>query len=515
MEMLYTALMKSSALLLISSLLYTAIFLWRASRSRLNAAKAAHWSAKYSGRWIQRQRLQLRDTAAVHEAHLRHGPVVRLGPSEISVNDIDAGVKLIYEARMPKTDWYQFAVSYGAESMFAISNEKQHMQRKKLVAKPYLKSSLMNNLKWHKQLANLAEDLSSCLLEATSKRPDVELYDVFFAWSLASVSGYTFGPAGCQNFIKDPEGARRVREAYESDRLNESWASSHPILSRYRQLTNARSEIEIRLVREMQCQAEGGLSSVQSDGAVGAPQSVYVHMKGELLRAIPLQDAKTQQLPALENAIILSEMQDHIVAGIETSAAFLATCAWLMSLEHNAHWQEKLRREVRPFREGNARLETEELPTLEAIIKETLRLYPPSAGCQPRLTTKTVILGPKGHEVEVPPNTIVHAQAWTLHRNGGVFESPEAWLPERWLESSPEKKRQMDRWFWAFGSGSRRCIGQDFAMINLKVAVATIWTEFETRVTDRTKFTLSSGVLAAPISNDGQYLRLAVNELKD
>jgi hypothetical protein len=52
-----------------------------------------------------------------------------------------------------------------------------------------------------------------------------------------------------------------------------------------------------------------------------------------------------------------------------------------------------------------------------------------------------------------------------LHRNEEVFQEPEMWRPERWLEATQDERDEMARWFWAFGSGGRMCIGNNLAVI--------------------------------------------------
>jgi cytochrome P450 len=44
-----------------------------------------------------------------------------------------------------------------------------------------------------------------------------------------------------------------------------------------------------------------------------------------------------------------------------------------------------------------------------------------------------------------------------------VFPDFETWKPERWLEADKEQKEEMKKWFWAFGSGARMCLGVYFA----------------------------------------------------
>ena len=148
------------------------------------------------------------------------------------------------------------------------------------------------------------------------------------------------------------------------------------------------------------------------------------------------------------------------------------------------------------------------LPILDAMVKETLRLYPPVAGCQPRVTNRMMVLGPIGYQVTVPPGVTVHAQAWTIHRKEAVFKAPEEWRPERWLDCSPERRREMESWYWAFGSGSRRCLGENLALSSLKVALVAIYCGFETIVTGSTKFMVSVDNMLLPVAQDGEVLRL-------
>jgi cytochrome P450 len=413
---------------------------------------------------------------------------------------------------MPKTGFYQVAVSYGAEPMFAMMQEEPHRRRKKMVGRPYLKTSLMADGAWQVLQSRLAEELRSSLgYLAGLGAEEVELYDLFFAWSVTSTSAFIFGEGGSLNLLHDLDGARRVRERYSAQRDRQIWVSLLPFPESWlRWMGLSRDQ---RWIWEMQDRAERH----QNLGTAGEGQpTVYAYMKEALLRETAPQGGKTQDLSRRERSSISAEMQDHVIAAIDTSTATLATCAWLLSLEQNRKWQDRLREEVASFSSSEVRApDVDQLPILNAIIKETLRLYPPAAGSQPRVTTKTTVLGPKGHEVTVPPNVAVHAQAWTLHRNGEVFEDPEGWRPERWLDRGQDQgRREMDAWFWAFGSGSRKCLGENLAMSSLGVALTAIWSQFETRATENTKITLSSGILALPIPNDdGQFIRICVDKL--
>ena len=329
---------------------------------------------------------------------------------------------------------------------------------------------------------------------------------MFFAWSVASISAYIFGHDATLNLLHNVPEARRLLEEYFSQRAYQFVGALLPIPPQVFSWWGYQPEL--RWVQQMQYHAEKARKERSQHVNADGYTNVYGFTKQSLDKF--KQDNPNTELSAKELAVLSSEMQDHMVAGIDTSIAALAACAWLLSLDHNRHWQDQLREEIHsthgPFRYRNL----DQLPVLNAIIKETLRLYPPVAAGQPRVTDKTVILGPRDQEIAVPPGVKVHCQAHSLHRSG-MFNDPENFHPERWIDGAPEKRKEMDRWFWAFGSGSRRCVGENLALSNLRVAITSIWGNFETLPTDRTRFSVSQGIIAMPLpQEDGNFIRLHV-----
>ncbi len=89
-----------------------------------------------------------------------------------------------------------------------------------------------------------------------------------------------------------------------------------------------------------------------------------------------------------------------------------------------------------------------------------------------------------GHEAfdlmgfALPPGTVVATQAWTMHRNSAVFPSPETFLPDRWLDASPDSLALMTQHLMPFGTGTRMCGGQNLAHAMMRVVVAAIVRNF-------------------------------------
>ena len=74
--------------------------------SPLSKVPHAHWSCGVSSGWILWSRFRSREIATIHSAHQRMGPVVRLGPNEISVNCVKGGIHTVYSGGFEKHSWY-------------------------------------------------------------------------------------------------------------------------------------------------------------------------------------------------------------------------------------------------------------------------------------------------------------------------------------------------------------------------------------------------------------------------
>jgi cytochrome P450 len=107
-----------------------------------------------------------------------------------------------------------------------------------------------------------------------------------------------------------------------------------------------------------------------------------------------------------------------------------------------------------------------EMPYLEMVLDEVLRLYPP-AWIGPRRAVREFEFG----GCTVPKGAYVNYCSWASHRIPEVFPDPEAFIPERFTR---ERKAQLPRGAYVpFGGGSRICIGKRFGQTEVKL-VATM-----------------------------------------
>lgn len=153
-----------------------------------------------------------------------------------------------------------------------------------------------------------------------------------------------------------------------------------------------------------------------------------------------------------------------IIAGSETTATLLSGAFFLL-LTNTKHL-ERLTREVRDAFRAEADItiqSTASLPFLQAVIQESLRLYPPAPNTFPRTTPEPgqMICGRF-----VPAGTTVGVHQWSAHRCASNFFMPDTFVPERWMDTD----NTSDKRFMAdereacqpFSYGPRNCIGQKY-----------------------------------------------------
>ncbi|KAL2772590.1 cytochrome P450 4A11 isoform 3, partial [Daubentonia madagascariensis] len=140
----------------------------------------------------------------------------------------------------------------------------------------------------------------------------------------------------------------------------------------------------------------------------------------------------------------------------------------------------------------------DQMPYTTMCIKEALRLYPPVPGIARELSKPVTF--PDGRSL--PNGIIVYLSIYGLHHNPKVWPNPEVFDPSRFAPGSARHSHA----FLPFSGGSRNCIGKQFAMNELKVAVALTLLRFEL-LPDPTRVPIPTTRLVLSSSN-GIYLHL-------
>jgi cytochrome P450 len=163
------------------------------------------------------------------------------------------------------------------------------------------------------------------------------------------------------------------------------------------------------------------------------------------------------------------------LAGHETTALTLSW-AWYL-LAQNPDAEQKLWAELDAVLAGRTP-SVEDWPKLkftEMIALESMRLYPPAY-----LVGREAIVDCAIGGYAVPRGTTLMMPQWVVQRDPRFFDEPDAFRPERWGE---ERIKSLPKFaYFPFGGGPRVCIGQQFAMMELVLILATIAQKFRFRM---------------------------------
>ncbi|XP_034080490.1 cytochrome P450 4B1-like isoform X1 [Gymnodraco acuticeps] len=177
--------------------------------------------------------------------------------------------------------------------------------------------------------------------------------------------------------------------------------------------------------------------------------------------------ARDENKQGMSDEDIQAEVDTFMFAGHDTTASAMSFI--LYSLACHPEYQKMCRDEVLQALDGKDTMEWEDLskiPYTTMFIKESLRLYPPVPGMS-RITTKTITFF-DGRTL--PAGSRIGTSLYPLHRNATVWENPEVFDPLRFLPENVSKRPPYA--FVPFSAGPRNCIGQNFAMNELKVSTA-------------------------------------------
>lgn len=172
---------------------------------------------------------------------------------------------------------------------------------------------------------------------------------------------------------------------------------------------------------------------------------------------------------AFSEEAMIEQLLTMVYAGYETSAAATAWALYLLAREPAARSRlldELLNSNLQAWLENDY---------LEALCSETLRLYPVIPDIDRLLRTKLAIPGytlPCGLAVAVPITLV--------HKDPRIYSQPEGFRPERFAARPPSPFEYLP-----FGGGARRCIGAAYALCQMKIIIAQVFSRFRIELAER------------------------------
>ncbi|XP_034029938.1 cytochrome P450 4B1-like [Thalassophryne amazonica] len=184
--------------------------------------------------------------------------------------------------------------------------------------------------------------------------------------------------------------------------------------------------------------------------------------------------AKDEKQQGLSDEDIRAEVDTFMFEGHDTTASGISFIFYCLAC--NPEHQKICRNEINEVLNGKNTFDWEDLnkiPYTTMCIKESLRLYPPVPGTSRKTTKPMTFFDGR----TVPEGCLLGISVYGIHRNPDVWENPDVFdplrfLPERTASRSPHS-------FVPFSAGPRNCIGQNFAMNEMKVVISLTLKRYE------------------------------------
>ncbi|KAH9035424.1 high nitrogen upregulated cytochrome P450 monooxygenase 2 [Lactarius hengduanensis] len=397
--------------------------------------------------------------------HDRYGDVVRVGPNELSIRDSSLIHPILGQGGLPKGPRANQAgrVGRGPPMLIAQRDPILHMHQRKPWSRGFSSAALKE---YEIVVAKRIRQLVGCL-DDTIQRSDqkantvmdinrwLKYFTTDFMGDMAFGGGFEIMKAG-----RDIDG---IWTLFESG-VCISGVTSHipyvgPILTT---MAGQRSPL-VRL-------RAFGKERVLERLRMGANRKdLFYHLSGEELpeseRPSPADVAKDGLLA--------------IIAGSDTTSSALTAVLYYLLCNPAAY--ERLQAEVDgAFPGGEEPLDVTKLSQMEWLngcINESLRLQPPVPGGSQRRVDK-------GKGAKVLGNLIIPEEAqlclhtYSIHRDPRNFHTPEAFLPERWLNTAPAGEHNTAA-FFPFSYGPTICAGKNLALMEMRMVICWVLQRFQ------------------------------------
>ena len=190
--------------------------------------------------------------------------------------------------------------------------------------------------------------------------------------------------------------------------------------------------------------------------------------KGDLLDM--LLDSKYDDGSAMSEEQLIDEILILFTAGHETTSNALTFTFQLLA--KHPKWQDEIFKEWQGLSNDSNDLMSRIMASkiCQQVIEESMRLYPPAYFID-RVNIKKDAFN--GREFEPGSNLLF--SVYEMHRHPDLWDNPEAFLPERFADGD----RQYSSQYFPFGAGPRKCIGNNFAMFEMIMAVTQLVSTYE------------------------------------
>jgi len=437
----------------------------------------APFPAAFTNLWLLLKCRQGNRYLAVDDAHKKYGPMVRIQPHHVSIADADA-IPIIYGHGngMLKSEYYDAFVSI-RRGLFNTRDRAEHTRKRKTVSHTFSAKSVGQFEQYmHHNLELLQKQWDQRAATKNGGWYQMDALNWFNYLAFDVIGDLAFGaPFGMLEKGRDFAEVRKTPDA-------------EPTFAPAIEVLNRRGEVSgtIGILPQIKPYAKylpdpffsngmkaienlAGIAVARVNERLARPDTDRVDLLARLMEG---RDETGNKLGRKE---LTAEALTQLIAGSDTTSN--TSCALLFHcLQHPAVIR-KLQRELDDALPGDdvpTYAAVKDLPYVDAVIKETMRIHSTSSLGLPRLIPPGPGLTINGHHF--PQGTVLSVPAYTIHHSKEIW-GPDAdtFRPERW-EKVTEKQKAA---FIPFSYGPRACVGRNVAEMELALIVSTIFKRYE------------------------------------
>ncbi|APA16308.1 hypothetical protein sscle_16g110780 [Sclerotinia sclerotiorum 1980 UF-70] len=417
--------------------------------------------------------------------HEHYGPIIRIGPSELHIDDPDYYNTLFSYGGVRNKDPFYTAQFNTPDTGFGSVDHYVHRMRRSAL-NPFFSKASIDRLS--PMLIAMVEKLSSRLEEFRSTDKPLTIRLPFQCYTADIMTLYATNR--CWHYLDTPDFSPSWAETFVALAIAGKWCKFFPklytlleytprwMLKRYAPGLILTLDHHDKIRTQIKEILSGSILPVDAP-IDGFPRTIFHNF---LYSSLPESEKRFENMS--------QEAINIINAGTDTVANTLMTLVYYLA-DDRARC-EKLRDELRGAglgrgeggKGGNKRVElemVERLVYLNACTLEGLRL---SYGVSSRLARIAPNENLRYEKWEIPAGTPIGMSTMLQHHNERIFPSSHQFIPERWILPDGTIDRALERYLTAFSRGTRSCIGRLLAKVEIHLALAVVISRFNIQLYD-------------------------------
>ncbi|CAJ2502883.1 Uu.00g102770.m01.CDS01 [Anthostomella pinea] len=407
----------------------------------------------------------------IEEMHKKYGPIVRTRPDTLHVNDPSFIDKLYSQSPKQRRERYRTIIqTLQAPGSILASVDHDLHRRRRAVLNPYFSQQNVRRLEpvINETLASLLHRMDGWAREGAP----VSMNRAFRAATSDIIQAYAFGGAG-RKYLDMEDCNAGFFDVLTPQRVCHLGTHVYWLAKFMANLNPAIMTYLLPRIGIFATFMQGGqdlfdqIEEIRNAKDLPEGRTIF----HEIMRSdIPESEKETKRLG--DEAMII------MIAGSETTASTLAAIMYhlLADKQMLARLKDELESVMPDPNELPVASRLDNLPFLNSLIQETIRLYPGATHRQDRVAPDEDLVyeHPDGRTFVIPAGSAVGMTAPIINRHPDLYERPDDFLPDRYLENP-----KLLRYQFAFSKGARQCIGMNLAYQELQTLIVGLFRRYD------------------------------------